>query len=235
MTTRVIEAVLFDLDGTLYDRDKLAAALFDEQYAAFEHELRGVSRERFLRDVHAMDEHGHGSKEQGYPRLVQDWGLEAALGGRLIDHFWQRLLAHCYLAPETSTTLAELRRRRMKLGVITNGGIPMQRRKLAALGLEHAFDTVVVSGEEGVSKPDSEIFRRALARIGVSARRAVFVGDHPVADVDGAHGAGLLAVWKFVPYWPPPAMPDPPVIDCLSELLPIVDGEWPSLRHWFEA
>ena len=47
----VIKAVLFDLDGTLYDRDLLAATLFREQYAAFAHELRGVAHERFLRDV----------------------------------------------------------------------------------------------------------------------------------------------------------------------------------------
>jgi putative hydrolase of the HAD superfamily len=223
-----IEAVLFDLDGTLYDRDRLAVELFERQYTAFASELRGISRERFRRDVHAMDDHGHGVKETGYAALVEAWGLDAALAGRLLAHFWDNFDEHCRLDVDTRDTLAELRRRGLKLGVITNGPGVMQRRKLAMLGLEHAFDAVLVSDEERVRKPDPEIFRRALARLEVAARRAVFVGDHPVADVDGAHGAGLLAVWKFVPYWPPPAAPDPPVIDFLSELLPLVGGEWPG-------
>jgi beta-phosphoglucomutase-like phosphatase (HAD superfamily) len=48
----MIKAVLSDLDGTLYDRDTLAATLFDSQYCTFAGELRGLSREQFIRDVH---------------------------------------------------------------------------------------------------------------------------------------------------------------------------------------
>ena len=231
MLTRAIKAVLFDLDGTLYDRDRLAVALFEEQYAEFASELRGVARERFLRDVHAMDDHGHGSKEDGYAKLVQAWGLEAALADRLFAHFWRRFDGHCRLDSGTLDVLDELRRRGMKLGIITNGPREMQRRKLAVLGLDRSFDTVVVSGEEGVRKPDAEIFRRALTRLGVAAHEALFVGDHPVADIEGAHGAGLRPVWMFVPYWTPPTVPDPFVIGSLSELMPILGGKPPRLRR----
>lgn len=229
MTTRVIEAVLFDLDGTLYDRDRLADELFAQQYSQFAHELPGITQEQFMRDVLAMDEHGHGSKERGYPALAKAWGVDAALGARLLAHFRETYERHCNLSDDTRATLAALRARGLKLGVITNGGSEMQRRKLAGLELERSFDVVLVSEEEGVRKPDAEIFRRALARLGVTAHRAMFVGDHPVADVDGAHGAGLLAVWKFVPYWPPPQVRDVPVIHVLSELLPLVDGDSPRL------
>src|SRR5688572_251784 len=198
----MIRAVLFDLDGTLYDRDRLAADLLHAQYAAFAHELRGIAYERFFRDAITMDDHGYGVKEAGYRALVQSWGLDAALADRLIAHFWASYDGHCHLSDDVRQTLAELRRRGLKLGVITNGPSVMQRRKLAVLGLEHAFDAMLVSEEEGVRKPDVEIFRRALERCGVAAHEALFVGDHPVADVSGAHGAGLLAVWKYVPYWP---------------------------------
>lgn len=219
----MIKAVLFDLDGTLYDRDRLAVTLFDEQYAAFASELRGISRARFLRDVHAMDNHGHGVKETGYPALVQAWGLDAALAGRLFAYFWDKFDDHCRPDANTHDTLAALRRRGMKLGVITNGPGTLQRRKLAVLGLERAFDAVLVSDEEGVRKPDAEIFRRALARLEVMAEEAMFVGDHPVADVEGAHRAGLLAVWKAVPYWPA-VVADAPAIGTLREILGIVDS-----------
>jgi putative hydrolase of the HAD superfamily len=218
MTTRKIKAVLFDLDGTLYDRDALAQALFERQYGEFAADLRGISRERFLRDAHAMDEHGHGDKETGYVELVRSWGLAGELAPRLIEHFWSAYDGLCVPSDDTANTLRQLREHGLKLGVITNGQSVRQRRKLAALGLERSFDTVVVSGEEGLRKPDAEIFRRALARCGVAAHETLFVGDHPVADVEGAHRAGLVAVWKFVPYWPPVIM-DVPVIRDLGEVL----------------
>jgi len=221
----MIKAVLFDLDGTLYDRDALAEILFEQQYRTFAAELRGVSRERFLRDVHEMDEHGHGEKEQGYVRLVREWQLDETLAPRLFDHFFATYASLCVPSDDSASTLRALRERGLKLGVITNGPSALQRRKLAALALDRSFDTILVSGEEGVRKPDAEIFRRALARLEVEAHEAMFVGDHPVADVEGSHRAGLLAVWMFVPYWPPPDVPDPPVIDSLHEILPIVDGK----------
>lgn len=217
----MIKAVLFDLDGTLYDRDRLAAALFAEQYATFESDLATVSYERYLRDVQAMDEHGHGDKEAGYRALVRAWGLDHALAERLVAHFWESYYGHCHLAADVRHTLDELRGRGLKLGIITNGTSVRQRRKITALGLEQWFDTMLVSEEEGVRKPDAEIFRRALVRCEAAPREAVFVGDHPIADVEGAHRAGLVAVWKFVPYWQP-VVAAAPSIRSLPELLQLI-------------
>jgi putative hydrolase of the HAD superfamily len=218
----MIRAVLFDLDGTLYDRDRLARDLFHAQYAAFAQELRGIAYERFMRDAVAMDYHGYGVKENGYRALVQTWGLDAALADRLVAHFWASYGDHCILGDDVRHTLAELRRRGLKLGVVTNGPSATQRRKLAVLGVEHEFDAILVSEEEGVRKPDAEIFRRALARCGVAAHEALFVGDHPVADVEGAHRAGLFAVWKYVPYWPP-VITGAPTIGVLTEVLALAE------------
>jgi putative hydrolase of the HAD superfamily len=217
----VIKAVLFDLDGTLYDRDLLATELFREQYAAFAHELPGVGAESFMRSAIAMDDHGYGLKEAGYRALVQSWGLDATVADRLVAHFWGSYHGYCKLTDDLRRTLDALRRRALKLAVITNGPSVMQRRKLATLEIEDAFDVIVVSEEEGVRKPDAEIFRRTLARCGVAAHEALFVGDHPVADIEGAHGAGLRTAWKFVPYWPP-VIAGSPVIHHLSEVLELV-------------
>ena len=142
MTARTIKAVLFDLDGTLYDRDRLAATLFDAQYTAFASELAAFRYERFLRDAVAMDDHGYGVKEAGYRALVQSWSLDAALAERLVAHFWASYDRHCILTDDVRHTLDELRRRGLKLAVVTNGPSVMQRRKLAVLGIERAFDAI---------------------------------------------------------------------------------------------
>jgi epoxide hydrolase-like predicted phosphatase len=55
------------------------------------------------------------------------------------------------------------------------------------------FDVIVVSAEEGVRKPDPEIFRRTLSRLGVTAEETIFVDDVP-ANVEGARALGIHAI-----------------------------------------
>jgi putative hydrolase of the HAD superfamily len=83
----MIKAVLFDLDGTLYDRDALVAALIAEQFRVFERDLAGISRERFVRDVLEMDDHGYGEKAAGYRRVVRAWNADPALVAPLVEYF----------------------------------------------------------------------------------------------------------------------------------------------------
>jgi putative hydrolase of the HAD superfamily len=198
----MIKAVFFDLDDTLYDRDALVQELVADQHAAFAGELPGISCERFVSEVLEMDDHGDGDKAQGYQRLVAEWQLELDLANRLCSYFWSNYDQHCHLSPDTATTLRALKAHGKRLGVITNGGTDRQRRKLAALGLLSTFDVVLISEAEGVRKPSAEIFRRALQACEVEAAESVFVGDHPETDIEGARHAGLLPIWKHVPYRP---------------------------------
>ena len=66
------------------------------------------------------------------------------------------------------------------------------------------FSVAVVSGVEGVEKPDPRIFEIALARCGADPRRTLYIGDLYHADVVGARRAGLHAL-LLDPYgdWPP--------------------------------
>jgi FMN phosphatase YigB (HAD superfamily) len=66
----------------------------------------------------------------------------------------------------------------------------MQRRKIECLGIGRWFEVILISGAEGVCKPDKEIFERAVHRLGVSPAVAVFEGDHPDSDVRGCQGSG---------------------------------------------
>jgi putative hydrolase of the HAD superfamily len=91
---------------------------------------------------------------------------------------------------DAATTLAELRDHGLALAVISNADGRV-RAVLERAGLTEHLDFVVDSHEEGVEKPDPEIFRRALARAGAAPERALYVGDIYSVDVAGARAAGL--------------------------------------------
>ena len=130
---------------------------------------------------------------------------------------WQRVLSECGGDPELGPALeaayiethraghpevagaADLVRRLhgsgVALGILTNGPPDIQRLKLAQLGLSGYFTTEVISGVEGVGKPDGAIFERVLAGLGVPPSGAVMVGDSWQSDVEGAVGVGMRAIW----------------------------------------
>ena len=105
--------------------------------------------------------------------------------------------------------------------MITNGSTAVQEAEIAQLGLTDLFDAVFVSQREGIRKPNPEIFRRALARIGVEASEAWFVGDNAEDDIAGAVSAGLRTFWRQCQDWPPPTIACE-TIRSLDELLPLV-------------
>ena len=217
----MIKAVFFDLDGTLYDRDALVVKIVKEQFAAFQRELQGLGETQFVQRIVELDEHGYGDKAELYAKVTREWGLQTGLSENLLDHFWSSYDRNCQLSEDTLTTLQTLRAHGIKLGVITNGGTMRQRRKLECLGLEPFLDAVLISEVEGVRKPDPTIFKMATERCGVNPRESAFVGDHPDVDVAGARAAGLLSIWKRVPYWKL-GIENVQTVDNLSEYCPFV-------------
>jgi putative hydrolase of the HAD superfamily len=93
--------------------------------------------------------------------------------------------------PDVPAALERLRGR-VRMGVVSNANGTV-RAKLARVGLAGYFELVVDSHEEGIEKPDPRIFALALARMGVPAAEAAYVGDLYHVDVVGAAAAGLSA------------------------------------------
>lgn len=89
--------------------------------------------------------------------------------------------------------LDRLRESGTRLAVVSNseGKLP---ELFARIGLQGYFEQVVDSHIEGVSKPDPEIFHRALQRMQATPEQALYAGDIPDVDVDGARAAGIDAV-----------------------------------------
>lgn len=129
-----------------------------------------------------------------YTRLLGELGVDdpdVAHATYLYDEFSKP--EHYALFPDALPALRELAESGYTLGIVSNfeAWLMTLLERLAVLPL---MSVVVVSGVEGIEKPDPEIFRRALDRIGASASRAVYVGDNPRIDVEPALALGMGAV-----------------------------------------
>lgn len=123
--------------------------------------------------------------------------------------------------PDVPGTLAELRHRGFRQGVISDWTGPLEKI-LAAHGLLDHLDFVLTSGELGVAKPNPHFFELALRQAGVSPGQAIHVGDTYWTDVLGARVAGIQPILIDRKGTNPPA--DCPVITSLAELLVLLDG-----------
>jgi HAD superfamily hydrolase (TIGR01549 family) len=99
------------------------------------------------------------------------------------------------LYPDVEPMLAAVRRLDgVQVGIVSDWGSNL-RPIVAQLGIDRSLDFVLPSGAVGVAKPSPAFFRMALAQAGVGPGEALMVGDSYRADVRGAWGAGMDAVW----------------------------------------
>lgn len=101
------------------------------------------------------------------------------------------------LHPQIMPMLEELKAAGMKLGVISNC-YHEEAQVIREWEGSRCFDTLVLSCEEGVCKPDPEIFRRCMERLGVMPQECLFVGDGGSRELETARSLGMeamQAVW----------------------------------------
>lgn len=98
-----------------------------------------------------------------------------------------------YLVDGAEGVLENMSKRYM-IGVLSNGFIDTQYRKLRYSGLWRYVARTVVSDEAGFQKPDPRLFRYAVAATG-AVGTPVMIGDNPHTDIFGALCAGWQAVW----------------------------------------
>jgi putative hydrolase of the HAD superfamily len=191
-----VQAVVFDLDGTLLDRRLSFEQFVWNQWERFPLVRESVDRAQYVRSAVEHDGDGYAPRKDLFVNVLARFALPIEWSSTLLEDYRAGFPSGCVLFSDAAQTLAALRAAGLKLGLITNGSARMQRAKLRCLSLEAAFDTVLISEVEGVSKPDARIFRLALERLSTAPEHAVFVGDHPEVDVSGARGAGMKAVWR---------------------------------------
>jgi HAD superfamily hydrolase (TIGR01509 family) len=202
-----IRAVLFDLGNTLVSyyqpadfmpilRRSLDACLLTlghgplgrEAQTALVHQALEMNQERADLAVWPLEER--------LRVLFSHYAPDTTLTERLCGAFLEPIFSTARVSRDALQVLTSLKRMGMKTAIVSNtpwgSSGHVWRSELARHGL--LADAVVFCTDVGWRKPHAAPFRRALEMLDVAAKEAVFVGDDPVWDVEGANGAGVRPI-----------------------------------------
>jgi HAD superfamily hydrolase (TIGR01549 family) len=196
--------VLFDVDDTLYDRAsaqlQLLSAILEGLPSLFAGVDRSAASAAFSESDRLVSARLDRREPIDEPRLER-WSVFLGLLGRepsnaaqVNDIYLDSYRGVCPAVPHAVDCLTGLAGR-VPLGVVSNGFVDIQYRKLEGLGVRHLFSCIVLSDEVGIRKPDVRIFQEAIRRMGLPPRECVYVGDSYRYDMVGAAAAGLRTCW----------------------------------------
>lgn len=216
-----MKAIIFDLDQTLIDRSETVRKFLSAQYDRFSRELN-CEQEAFVATVMRNQKNGYADKLVAYEQSMQELG-ESVEAQTLFVDFKASYGIDGVLFPGVKEMLAQVSVR-FDLAMITNGRSKVQNAKIDSEGIREFFKVIKISEEEGIKKPNEEIYRRCLADLGLTAANCIFVGDHPQSDVIAPKKLGMKAVWVKSEYYDEPKEADL-VIDSAPDLIEHLNSE----------
>ena len=195
--------IFFDLDRTLWDFDAAAEVAFERIYEKYDLQSLGIPNAHEFHEVyHPLNErlwelYREDKITKDYlnrTRFVlplEHYGIHDT---NLADHL---SVDYVYWSPRIvrlvsgAKELLDYLKPKYHLHLITNGFREVQHIKLNASGLEPYFETLTVSEEVGVKKPNPEIFLYALNKAQASVEESLMIGDEMAVDIDGARAIGM--------------------------------------------
>lgn len=192
----MIKAAIFDLDHTLFDRYETIRLVVPKFRLKF-HIAEGITDDFIYENLVWADKHYvHHGWEEIYAHLCSKGIFEVEPG---FEGYTEYVLS-CFKGvavkyPFSIPMLRDLRKKGIRTGLITNGRHDVQVEKLAILELNDCFDEIIISGDCGYAKPDPKIFELMSKKLGIKTNEMMYIGDHPLNDVDGSRNAGCVPVW----------------------------------------
>lgn len=186
-------AIVFDLDDTLYpERDYVLSGF--HAVAVWAETALGIPAEQCFTELTSLFEQGVRSDTFNRwlaAHSLSHYNLVAELVTVYREH--QPQLAPLPNVPKLLRSLHH----HYRLGLVSDGYLGVQQRKLAALNLADYFDAVIFSDQLGREawKPSTKPFKAVLKQLAVRATKAVYIADNPAKDFLGARRVGMFTVW----------------------------------------
>ena len=221
----MIKAAVFDLDHTLFDRYGTIKKIAPAIVASFD-VCDDVTAEIFAEKLSYADKQFvHKGWRNIHAYLVENNVFKTV---PTFEEYTQNVLK-CFKATTVKydfavPVLKQIKEMGVKTALITNGTPELQYSKLSSLEMTECFDEIIVSGETEYEKPDEKIFQLMAERLGVSTSEMLYIGDHPLNDVEGSRQAGCVPVWvKTTGTWIFPEIEKPDLqVETVKEIPEII-------------
>ena len=186
-----IKAIVFDLDDTLYPQISYKRSGFNvvAQWLASRQNLSQSVILSELEDILAL----YGPS---YPYMFDRLAERLKIGPHVVPEMVRRFIEHeprihCY---DGVLDMLSRLRRRYCLGILTDGRLTVQRKKIVSLGLTDRVDEILFSDAMGLEKPAAELFQWFEDAFRLNCENLMYVGDNPQKDFYGANCRG----WRTV-------------------------------------
>lgn len=199
-----IKNIFFDLDHTLWDFDKNSDLTF---FKILQKNNIKIDVNKFLIEYHPINrkywdmyrENRVSKSDLRFFRLSDtfnklNYKVDDDIINKLAIDYIEHLSDFNNLIPDTFLVLEELKLK-YNMHIITNGFKEVQRRKLEKSKLIHYFNTVTISEDVGVKKPDKLIFEHAIFSAKAKIENSIMIGDNYHADILGASALGMRAIY----------------------------------------
>jgi putative hydrolase of the HAD superfamily len=225
-----LKAIIFDMDDTLYPEQAFVFSGFRAVAAWAETQWQIPANEGYARLLELFHA---GARGDTFNRWLDGYGFpEVAQAVPQLVAVYREHEPEIELFPEVPAILARLKHR-FRLGLISDGYLAVQQRKLAALQIAGIFESVIFSDQWGREawKPAARPYEAALAQLCVSPEEAVYIADNPKKDFLGARQVGMWSIWLRQPegeysHLQPASIAHEPHITVQS---------WPELSEFFES
>ncbi len=207
-----IDTILFDMGGTLedirYSEDigsKVAgniAGILDIDPVVFSTDGDEDFYEILQKQYGVYRKFREETMIEVHPAMVwKDWILKdfPIPADRIFDHyedlayFWETEVITRRCREEVRDVLDGLKKRKIRLGIISNtGSFTQVHKSIEKYGIKDYFEYIALSSSYGIRKPHGFLFRDALNQMGCEASKTMYVGDTISRDIVGAKGAGLF-------------------------------------------
>ncbi|MCJ7839779.1 YjjG family noncanonical pyrimidine nucleotidase [Lederbergia sp. NSJ-179] len=196
------KAIIFDLDNTLLNYSK-------SEWESMQNTVNGhgVSQsetfdwDKFWRcfqkvnmqywnDRNKAGHHILEVLEYSFKDTLKELKCDDSVSQVLAGQYWETFCQTCHFEEYAPDLLSYLHGS-YKLAIISNGIGEAQRGRLAAGGMDHYFDRLIISDEVGYWKPDKKIFETALKQLDINHTEALFIGDSLRDDYSGSVNAGI--------------------------------------------
>jgi FMN phosphatase YigB (HAD superfamily) len=185
-----LRGIVFDLDDTLiptkqWIRERLLRALV----AVVPKAQRPLAEREALRVIE------EGPRDRLIDAVAGALGLPEAGRARLLEVYRATWPSSCACYCDVKPALDALRRRGLRLGLLTDNPPETQRQKLQASGLAAFFDALVFARETGAEKPDGRGFVAVAQALALDPATLAMAGDNPHRDLAGGAEAGFARLF----------------------------------------